>query len=47
MEIIERCIPDFKASALGVPVGVNWLQVNHLLVLNRTSGRKDKPPGRA
>jgi hypothetical protein len=29
MEVMERWIPDFKASALGVQVGVNWLQVNH------------------
>ncbi len=35
MEIMERWIPDFKASALGVQVGVNWLQVNHSLVSNR------------
>jgi hypothetical protein len=35
VEIMERWIPDFKAAALGVQVGVNWLQVNHTLVANR------------
>ena len=41
VEIMERWIPDFKAAALGVQVGVNWLQVNHSLVANRETEWKD------
>jgi hypothetical protein len=47
MEIMERWIPDFKASALGVQVGVNWLQVNHSLVSNRDASWKDNTAGKS
>jgi hypothetical protein len=42
---MERWIPDFKASALGVQVGLNWLQVNHSLVSNHDGGWKDDTAG--
>ncbi len=47
MEIMERWIPNFKASALGVQVGVNWLQVNHSLVSNRGADWKDDTAGKS
>jgi hypothetical protein len=47
MEIMERWIPDFKASSLGVQVGVNWLQVNHSLVSNREAEWKDDNAGKS
>ncbi len=47
MEIMERRIPDFKASALRVQVGVNWLQVNHSLVSNRPEDWKDDTAGKS
>jgi hypothetical protein len=47
MEIMERWIPNFQASALGVQVGVNWLQVNHSLVPNRDSDWKDDTAGKS
>jgi hypothetical protein len=47
MEVMERWIPDFKASALGVQVGVNWLQVNHSLVSNRDAEWKDDTAGKS
>jgi hypothetical protein len=47
MEVMERWIPDFKASALGVQVGVNWLQVNHSLVSNREAEWKDDNAGKS
>jgi hypothetical protein len=47
MEIMERWIPNFKASALGVQVGVNWLQVNHSLVSNRSADWKDDAAGKS
>ncbi len=47
MEIMERWIPDFKALALGVQVGVNWLQVNHSLVSNCAAVWKDDTAGKS
>jgi hypothetical protein len=47
VEIMERWIPDFKAAALGVQVGVNWLQVNHSLVANRETEWKDDNAGKS
>ena len=47
VEIMERWIPDFKAAALGVQVGVNWLQVNHSLVSNREAEWKDDNAGKS
>jgi hypothetical protein len=35
MDIMERWIPNFKASGVGVQVGVNWLQINHSLISRR------------
>ena len=47
VEIMERWIPDFKAAALGMQVGVNWLQVNHSLVSNREAEWKDDNAGKS
>jgi hypothetical protein len=47
VEIMERWIPDFKAAALGVQVGVNWLQVNHSLVANRETEWKEDNAGKS
>ncbi len=47
VEIMERWIPDFKAAALGVQVGVNWLQVNHSLVASRETEWKDDNAGKS
>ncbi len=47
VEIMERWIPDFKAAALGMQVGVNWLQVNHSLVANRETEWKDDNAGKS
>ncbi len=44
---MERWIPDFKAAALVVQVGVNWLQVNHSLVANRETEWKDDNAGKS
>jgi hypothetical protein len=45
MDIMERWIPGFKASSIGVQVGVNWLQIDHALILNRTNDCNNKAPG--
>jgi hypothetical protein len=47
MEVMERWIPDFKASALGVQGSVNWLQINHSLVSNRDADWKDDTAGKS
>jgi hypothetical protein len=47
MEIMERWIPNFKASTLGVQFGVNWLQFNHSLVSNRGADWKDDTAGKS
>jgi hypothetical protein len=44
---MERWIPDFKASALGVQGSVNWLQINHSLVSNRDADWKDDTIGKS
>jgi hypothetical protein len=47
MEVMERWIPDFKASALGVQGSVNWLQINHSLVSNSSADWKDDTAGKS
>jgi hypothetical protein len=47
MEVMERWIPDFKASSLGVQVGVNWFQVSHSLVSNTEAEWKDDNAGKS
>jgi hypothetical protein len=47
MEVMEKWIPNFKASALGVQVGVNWLHVNHSLVSNHEAEWKDDIAGKS
>jgi hypothetical protein len=35
MEAMENWIPGFQAASLGVPISINWLQINHSIISNR------------
>ncbi len=36
MEAMENWIPGFQASPLGIPISINWLQINHSIISKRT-----------
>ena len=36
MEAMENWIPGFQASSLGIPISINWLQINHSIISKRT-----------
>ncbi len=36
MVAMENWIPGFQASSLGIPISINWLQINHSIISRRT-----------